>query len=131
MEGSQVNSEVRRRVIQDLLNPHKERARADQIQSMSDVKYSSIHEQKSKYCSNCGYKVDSDFNYCPGCGTEVKEGKKSDRKQLEESHSSLSLLDQVMENKEQKEGREGVPEEVRKRILDRGINENIIKGILG
>ena len=31
----------------------------------------SVNRQRVKKCSNCGYVLDSDFEFCPRCGTRI------------------------------------------------------------
>lgn len=37
----------------------------------SDLKIINSNFNKIKYCHNCNYKIESDFEYCPKCGTKI------------------------------------------------------------
>ena len=39
--------------------------------SSEDFEFTDFHNNPNKYCSRCGYIADSDFDYCPKCGTKL------------------------------------------------------------
>jgi len=127
MAEDRIDKEMRDTVMQSLLHSKDIKEEVIQLQPVVEKK---VQEQKSNsnYCSNCGQQLNSNFKYCPGCGTGISEQKKS---VVEENQtSSLSMLEQVINNKQEKEEERDISEEGRRSILSKGINENIIEGMI-
>jgi len=127
MTDCKIDSAVRRRVMQDLLNPQRVRESVTRPQSIA----------KARYCSGCGQQLNPDFNYCPMCGEELGTGQITNKEDMPinmekgTQSSQVSMLEEVMRNKEQSDEEVVIDEKVRKAILDKGVNMNIISGLLG
>jgi hypothetical protein len=115
-------------------------ARAEIMQALANRKpmiEAASPQVANNFCTGCGKKLSAEFNFCPGCGTNIKTNVPVVNREDDipittekKSQSSMSLLEQVIDNKSNAEEVVEVDPELRKRVMGGGVNTNILSALL-
>ena len=126
-DDNRVDPALRAQVMKDLLATKK----VTEVSALQTTKPQVVN----KFCAGCGNKLEYGFKFCPGCGTNVNQNRSTSPTGKDDlpivAESSLSLLEQVMNNKEEVEEESEVDPALRKQVLEGGVNLNVISGLLG